>query len=74
MQAIILAGGKGTRLLERLGGRPKPLVDVDGMPLLARQVLQLKACGVDDVLVLVNHKADQIRAYCRARTISACDV
>lgn len=67
MQAVILAGGKGTRLAERLQGRPKPLVDVDGVPLLERQILALKASGVDDVLLLVNHAADQIVDYCAAR-------
>lgn len=67
MQAVILAGGKGTRLAERLNGRPKPLVDVDGIPLLERQIIALKAYGVDDVVILVNHAADQIAAYCDAR-------
>lgn len=67
MQAIILAGGKGTRLVERLHGRPKPLVDVDGIPLLERQIALLKASGVDDVLLLVNHAADQIAAACASR-------
>lgn len=62
-QAVILAGGKGTRLAARLNGRPKPLVDVDGTPLLARQLRQLAAYGVDDVVVLVNHAADQIETF-----------
>lgn len=71
MQAIILAGGKGTRLAERLGGRPKPLVDVGGTPLLERQIRSLEAQGVDDVVVLVNHAAEQIRAFFAARRFAA---
>jgi histidinol-phosphate phosphatase family protein len=62
-QAVILAGGKGTRLAERLGGRPKALVDVDGIPLLQRQLHALRGGGVTDVLLLVNHEADQIAAF-----------
>ncbi|MCU4181159.1 HAD-IIIA family hydrolase [Bosea sp. BH3] len=65
MQAVILAGGKGTRLAERLQGRPKPLVDVDGIPLLERQIRTLKTFGVDEIIVLINHAADQIERYCR---------
>jgi histidinol-phosphate phosphatase family protein len=67
-QAIILAGGKGTRLKERLGGRPKPLIDVDGTPLLGRQLQLLAGNGFGRVLVLVNHAADQIEAYCAANS------
>ena len=62
-QAVILAGGKGTRLAERLRGRPKPLVEVDGIPLLERQIQNLAHHGVDDVVVLVNHAADQIQTF-----------
>ncbi len=70
-QAVILAGGKGTRLASRLNGKPKPLIDVDGTPLLERQIANLTEHGVDDILVLVNHAADQIEAFitglkCRA--------
>ena len=67
MQAVILAGGKGTRLAARLNGRPKPLVDVGGVPLLERQVRTLTEHGVTDVVVLVNHAADQIEAFFAAR-------
>lgn len=71
MQAVILAGGKGTRLAERLAGKPKPLVEVCGVPLLERQVRMLEAHGVDDVVVLVNHAADQIRDFFSANEFSA---
>lgn len=63
MQAVILAGGKGTRLAARLGGRPKPLIDVCGIPLLERQVRALERHGVNDIVVLVNHAAEQIASF-----------
>ena len=62
-QAVILAGGKGTRLASRLNGRPKPLVDVGGVPLLQRQLAALASQGVDDIVLLVNHAADQIADF-----------
>jgi histidinol-phosphate phosphatase family protein len=73
-QAVILAGGKGTRLKERLGGRPKPLVDLGGRPLLEHQMLLLKRYGFDQVLVLVNHKAEQIIEFCDAHAGWGMDV
>ena len=63
-QAIILAGGKGTRLAARLNGLPKPLVPIAEIPLLQRQLLSLKEYGISDVLILVNHKADVIEQFC----------
>lgn len=71
MQAVILAGGKGTRLADRLAGKPKPLVDVCGMPLLERQIRTLQSHGVDDVIVLVNHAADQIRTFFASNVFTA---
>ncbi|MGY3494944.1 HAD-IIIA family hydrolase [Bradyrhizobium sp. USDA 4502] len=63
-QAVILAGGKGTRLRERLDGRPKPLVEIAGMPLLGRQLATLRQKGFTNVIVLVNHAAGLIEEYC----------
>ena len=73
-QAVILAGGKGTRLAERLGGRPKPLVDVLGKPLLERQIDQLRAAGFQRIDVLVNHKAEQIQAFFDSKSSWGLDV
>jgi histidinol-phosphate phosphatase family protein len=67
MQCVILAGGKGTRLSSRLNGRPKPLIEIDGVPLLERQLRQLAESGVRDALILVNHEAGQIDAFLRER-------
>lgn len=63
-QAVILAGGKGTRLRERLGDLPKPLIDLCGKPLLERQILLLKQYGFARVLVLVNYRAELITEFC----------
>ncbi len=51
MEALILAGGKGERLGPAADGRPKPLVDVAGRPLLAWSVARLVAAGVERVIV-----------------------
>lgn len=65
-QAVILAGGKGTRLAALLQGKPKCLIDVAGIPLLERQIALLKGAGIDDILLLVNHAADQVAAFLAA--------
>ena len=51
MEAIILAGGKAERLGDAAAGRPKALVEVAGKPLVAYQVEQLAAAGVDRILL-----------------------
>ncbi len=73
-QAIVLAGGKGTRLADRLGELPKPLIDICGMPLLERQVLLLKQHGFEQILVLVNHRAEVIEKFCMDRANWGLDV
>jgi histidinol-phosphate phosphatase family protein len=67
MQLVILAGGKGTRLRERLGPLPKPLIDICGLPLLERQILLARKHGFTKALILVNHAADYIRAFCEEK-------
>src|SRR6202043_3757295 len=66
-QAVILAGGKGTRLQTRLKGLPKPLIDIGGIPLLERQILLCKRYEISRILILVNHAAEQIVEFCAAR-------
>ncbi len=66
-QAVILAGGQGTRLKERLNGLPKPLIDICGVPLLERQILLCKQHGFTDILILVNYAAEQIRQFYASR-------
>jgi histidinol-phosphate phosphatase family protein len=64
MQLVILAGGSGTRLKRVSGDLPKPLVEVAGVPLIGRQILQAGQSGiVDEVLVLTGYGAQQIEDY-----------
>jgi molybdenum cofactor cytidylyltransferase len=54
--ALILAAGESTRM-----GRLKQLLTWDGMPLIAWQVQQMRDAGVDDVVVVLGHAAEEIR-------------
>lgn len=66
-QAVILAGGKGTRLRDRLGDLPKPMIDICGTPLIERQILLAKRYGFTHILILVNYRADKITEFCASR-------
>lgn len=64
MRAIILAGGKGTRLKPYTTLIPKPLVPVGNeWPILEVIIRQLAAGGFRHITITVNHLADLIRAY-----------
>jgi NDP-sugar pyrophosphorylase family protein len=63
MQAVILAGGKGTRLAPYTTSFPKPLVPIGDMPILELVVRQLVAAGVERITLAVGHLAELIRAY-----------
>ena len=63
MQAIILAGGKGTRLKPYTITIPKPLVPVGETPILEIVIKQLHANGFNDITLAVGHQAELIRAY-----------
>jgi NDP-sugar pyrophosphorylase family protein len=62
-RAVILAGGRGTRLRSVTGDLPKPMVSVAGRPILERLVLHLVGSGITDVTVAVGHGADVIEQH-----------
>lgn len=63
-RAIILAGGKGTRLKPYTISLPKPLVPVGEMPIIEIIIRQLSNAGFDHITITINHMADIIRAFC----------
>ena len=65
LQAVILAGGKGTRL-GKLGEKvPKAMVDIHGKPFLELIIEQLKKKGIKKFLVLTGYKGGIIQNYFR---------
>ncbi|MCZ2481766.1 NTP transferase domain-containing protein [Aquirufa nivalisilvae] len=62
-RAIILAGGKGTRLKPYTISLPKPLVPIGDVPILEIIIRQLKKAGFNHVTLTVNHMAEIIQAY-----------
>lgn len=62
-RAVILAGGKGTRLRPYTIVLPKPLMPIGDFPILEVIVRQLAQHGFDHVTMAVNHQAELIRAF-----------
>lgn len=63
MKAVIMAGGKGTRMASIAPDIPKPMILVDGRPVLEHQLHCLKNQGFTDILLIVGHLGDVIRQY-----------
>lgn len=63
MKVVIMAGGRGTRIAELFPDIPKPLIPVDGMPILEREIRSLASQGFKDIVLTVGYLADKIIAY-----------
>ncbi|MCX6659203.1 MAG: sugar phosphate nucleotidyltransferase [Candidatus Bathyarchaeota archaeon] len=63
MQAVILAGGRGERLRPLTDYIPKAMVPIRGRPFLEYELENLKANGIDDVVLCVGYKAEVIRSH-----------
>ena len=63
MKVVIMAGGRGTRIAELFPDIPKPLIPVDGMPILEREIRSLASQGFKDIILTVGYLADKIVSY-----------
>ena len=63
MNAIILAGGEGTRLKSVTGALPKPMVPLAGKPVLEHILLLLKRNGISDACITLRYRPEVIRAH-----------
>jgi NDP-sugar pyrophosphorylase family protein len=63
MKAVVLAGGKGTRLAPYTHIFPKPLMPIGEMPILEILIRQMKRFGVSDVILTVGHLSSLIHTF-----------
>lgn len=63
MKAVVMAGGKGTRLMPYTAVLPKPLMPLAGMPILEVVLRRLRDHGIRDVVLSVNHMHHLIRSF-----------
>jgi len=63
MKAVVLAGGKGTRLAPYTKVLPKPLTPIGDMPILEIILRQIRMAGIIDVVLTVGHLSELLRAF-----------
>lgn len=63
MEAVILAGGFGTRISEETSSRPKPMVEIGGRPILWHLMKNLSSQGIRDFVICLGYKGYVIREY-----------
>ena len=74
MKAVLLAGGLGTRLLEETTVRPKPMVEIGGMPILWHIMKIYSAHGVNEFIVCLGYKGYVIKEYFHNYFLHSSDV
>ncbi len=63
MQLIILAGGKGTRIAEESHLKPKPMIEIGGVPIICHLMAFYYRQGIHDFIICGGYKFDYIKQY-----------
>lgn len=63
MKTIIMAGGRGTRISELFPNIPKPLIPIDGIPVLEREICSLASQGFRDIILTVSYLHEKIEEH-----------
>ena len=63
MKAVILAGGRGTRIAEESDIRPKPMIEIGGKPILWHIMKLYSAAGFNDFVICLGYKGYMIKEY-----------
>ncbi|MEJ7930868.1 glucose-1-phosphate cytidylyltransferase [Ramlibacter sp. AN1015] len=74
MQAVILAGGYGTRISEESAVRPKPMVEIGGRPILWHIMKIYLAHGISDFVICCGYKGHVIKQFFRDYALDGADV
>ena len=63
MKVVLMAGGKGTRISELFPDIPKPLIQIQGIPVLEREIISLRDQGFTDIILTIGYMAEKIQEY-----------
>lgn len=63
MKVVLMAGGRGTRISELFPDVPKPLIPIQNMPVLEREIISLREQGFTEIILTVGYMADKIKDY-----------
>lgn len=63
MKTVIMAGGKGTRISSVASDIPKPMIKIDGMPVLEHEIMSLRDQGFTEIILTVSHLGNVIMDY-----------
>jgi glucose-1-phosphate cytidylyltransferase len=74
MKAVILAGGYGTRITEESVVRPKPMVEIGGMPIIWHIMKIYAAHGINDFVVCAGYKGNMLKEYFAGYFVQRSDV
>lgn len=74
MKAVILAGGRGTRLVEETQLKPKPLVEAAGQPLIWYIMQNFAKYDISEFIILAGYKGQQIREYFSNYWLNQADI
>ncbi len=63
MKVVIMAGGRGSRISSIAPDIPKPMIPIDGVPVLEREIRSLREQGFTDIILTVSYMAEVIMHY-----------
>ena len=63
MKVVLMAGGRGTRISELFPDIPKPLIPIQGIPVLEREIISLRDQGFSDIILTIGYMAEKIKSY-----------
>lgn len=63
MKVVLMAGGRGTRISELFPDIPKPLIPIDNIPVLEREIISLRDQGFTDIILTIGYMAEKIQQY-----------
>lgn len=63
MKVVLMAGGRGTRISKLFPDIPKPLIPIQGIPVLEREIISLRDQGFTDIVLTIGYMAEKIKEY-----------